>query len=371
MRVAAATLVLAVAGLLAGHAFADTVPVPVPVPVPSTTVPTTTVAVPTIPSLPAPTQPVPSVPAVSAPVPTAPTQVAGAPTQVSGSLSSAVSGTGSALGGTGTSSGSGISSGKGTSSGTASSSPGHDGSTPASANVTSVRASRGWIAKSGPKSRRTTVITFTLRHAARVFFVVRQLSPVCRIAGRFSIRAHAGRNRVRIPGRIASLGSLDSGTYRIAARTRAGTLVRRVTIVVVDRGVPSASELAAARAADVCSDNGRLASAASGTTGASNTSGLGGGNALTPARPSAAGPDQGADTHTGGVLASSVEKAARSVQPLLVAFLALAILLFGVASLPQAAVPGSGAQLLARYRVEIAGLGAAAFVAVVITLLLG
>jgi hypothetical protein len=109
-----------------------------------------------------------------------------------------------------------------------------------------------------------------------------------------------------------------------------------------------------------------------GTTGASNTSGPGGAKALAPPRPSASGREQGADSHTGGVLASSVEKAARAVQPLLVALLGVAIVLLGIASLPKMAVPESRAgHLLVRHRAEIAGLGAAAFVAVVIVLLTG
>jgi hypothetical protein len=63
---------------------------------------------------------------------------------------------------------------------------------------------------------------------------------------------------------------------------------------------------------------------------------------------------------------------ARAVQPVLLALLALAIMLLAVASLPQAAVPESRTNdLLARHRVEIAGLGAAAFVAVVISFLVG
>jgi hypothetical protein len=126
----------------------------------------------------------------------------------------------------------------------------------------------------------------------------------------------------------------------------------------------------------VCSASARLASAANGTTGASNTSGATAGQALesslTPGLPSASGPGAGTDTHTGGVLASSVEKATRAVRPLLVTLLGVAILLLGLASLPQMAVPESRAgYLLVRHRVEIAGLGAAALLAVLITFLTG
>jgi len=72
------------------------------------------------------------------------------------------------------------------------------------------------------------------------------------------------------------------------------------------------------------------------------------------------------------VLGTSVAKAARAIQPLLVALLALAIVLLALASLPRMAVPESRtSDLLARHRIEIAGLGAAAFGAVVIGFLLG
>jgi hypothetical protein len=58
-------------------------------------------------------------------------------------------------------------------------------------------------------------------------------------------------------------------------------------------------------------------------------------------------------------------------QPFLVALLAMAIFLLTVASLPRPAFSDSRAnQILPRHRMEIAGLGAAAFLAVLIALLL-
>jgi uncharacterized membrane protein YvlD (DUF360 family) len=72
------------------------------------------------------------------------------------------------------------------------------------------------------------------------------------------------------------------------------------------------------------------------------------------------------------VLASTVEKAARAVRPVLVALLALSILLLGIAALPRTAVPEPRLNdLLVRHRVEIAGFGAAALVAVAVAFLLG
>jgi hypothetical protein len=227
------------------------------------------------------------------------------------------------------------------------------------------RSSRTWIATSGPKRLRGTTLTFVLPRAARVVFVVKQLSPVCRIAGHFAVTAHAGRNRIRFPRRGSKL-RLDPGTYRITARTRAGQVVQRVTIVVVKAGAPTHDQIIAARAANVC-----VLPAASPSTGASSMASSSQGS-LAPGQPSASGPVEAENTHPGAVLGSTVATAARAVQPFLVALLALAILLLTVASLPRLAPLDSRAnQILARHRMEIAGLGAAAFVAVLIALKLG
>jgi hypothetical protein len=113
----------------------------------------------------------------------------------------------------------------------------------------------------------------------------------------------------------------------------------------------------------VCTATERLAGTVSGSTGGSDTTAA--------EQPSANGPSGGI-RHSGAVLASSIEKAARAVRPVLVALLALSIVLLAIASLPRLAVPESRAnELLARHRMEIAGLGTAALVAVVIAFLLG
>jgi hypothetical protein len=211
------------------------------------------------------------------------------------------------------------------------------------------------------------LLTFVLPRAARVIFVVKQVSPVCRIVGRFTVKGHAGRNRIQFP-RPASRLELAPGTYRISAYTRAGQLVQRVTVVVVDGGAPSSDAVAAARAANVCTAAGSLASVSA--TGAANTGSVS--SPGTPNEQSAGGPPVGANTHSGGVLGSTVEKAVRAVSPLLVALLALAIVLLGVASLPRLAFVESRVnELLARHRLEIAGGGAVALVAVAIAFLLG
>jgi hypothetical protein len=167
---------------------------------------------------------------------------------------------------------------------------------------------------------------------------------------------------------------LEPGTYRIAARTASGRLVRRITLVVVSGSAPTADELRTARAANTCSAaiGSTAAVGISGPTGTtlppnqSLPSPLGGQPGQTSGLPVAAG----GNSHS-GVLAQSIQKTARAVRPYLVALLALAIALLGMASLPRVAVLDSRASyLLARHRAELAGLGVAALGAVAVALLL-
>jgi hypothetical protein len=338
MRAAAVAGVLLGTGLLAGHALADTVTVPVP------SLPQVTVSVPSLPQVTVPT-------VAAAPLP-APATTA-APAATSATVPAASSVVRSTLGGP-------ASSPSSSAAPSSSSGPSSDGPEPAK--VERFRSSRSWIATTGPKRKRVTTLTFVLPHAARVVFVVKQVAPVCRVLGRFGVEGHRGVNRVRLPGRVIDL-RLDPGTYRVSARTAAGTLIRRVTLVVVDRGAPSRGQLASARAANVCAAATRLATAAgTSSTGATNDSGA------TRSQPAAAG----VNTHSGAVLGESVQKAARVIQPAVVALLALAILLLGLASMPRVADADSRMNdLFSRHRVEIAGVGAAAFVAVVLMFLVG
>lgn len=207
-----------------------------------------------------------------------------------------------------------------------------------------------------------------LARAARIVFTVRQVSPVCRIAGRFVVHGHRGVNRIRFPRPTARF-EFTSGTYRISGRALRGRFVKRATIVVVGAGTPSLAQIAAARSANVC-PTAPTAFHAGSTDKLPSSDGAGpltqGGPG--PLAPQAAGPA----LHPGGVLGSSVEATARAIRPLLVSLLAFAIALLGIASLPRVATPESRAgDLLATHRREIACLGTAALVAVLITFLLG
>src|SRR5437870_8877366 len=81
------------------------------------------------------------------------------------------------------------------------------------------RFSRDWIARTGPKRRRQTTLSFVLRRPALVEFVVLQIAPRCQQMGRFRVQGRAGLNRVRFSGRVGRR-MLGPGTYRIRARSR-------------------------------------------------------------------------------------------------------------------------------------------------------
>src|SRR5438132_6664992 len=268
MRAAAATILLLAAGVLAGHALGDTVPVPTvatvtvstPVVTVPITVPTLPTTVPTVPTAPTtvPTLPPPPVATTAVKVPTSTTPPA-APLPKESSL------VGSSEGPSST----GASGGSPARAGAHSSSPGPGSVEPS---VERFRPSRTWITTTGPKSRRVVTLTFRLPYSQRVFFLVQQVAPTCRTVDQFVVRGHAGRNRIRFPARPSRF-RLVPGTYRISVQTRGGLLVQRVTIVVVDHGTPSRDEIAAARAANVCPATVNIAAAGT-SSGASDASSL-------------------------------------------------------------------------------------------------
>jgi type IV secretory pathway TrbD component len=194
---------------------------------------------------------------------------------------------------------------------------------------------------------------------------VKEVSPVCAEIGHFSVPGHTGLNKVRFGGAIHGR-PLTAGTYQISIRTAVRQVVRRVTLVVVDGPAPSRDALRTLQAANTCGSGADTAT-------------------TSPAQPpsEANGPDtpvsqQGAAQSVvpsapslHGILGSSLARTARAFRPLLVALLGLAIVLLGVASLPRAAVPDPRVHdVLARHRIEVAGLGVAALLAVALELLL-
>jgi hypothetical protein len=337
-------VVPAVAGfaLLAGPAAADPVPLP-PVPTVTVSVPSPPLPVPVLPNLP---KPVVAAPPVNPATPAAP------------SLSHVTSTTTAAVGGNVSSSPS--SGGVSTASSSSTASP----STSSGTRVENFHSSRTWIATTGSKRRRTTTPTFVLPQAGPVVFTVSEVSPACVGIGGFTVAGQAGLNRVRFAG-VVHGRPLGPGTYRISIRTASGAVVGRVRLVVVAGSAPSPDELRSMRKANTCRGSTTAPSSFSTTAVTANLP-------SPPAQVAAAGfAPHVPDVHS-GVLASNVERTARAIQPLLIALLAASILLLGLASLPPGAVSDPRMHYaLARHRVEIAALGAAALVAGDVVVLLG
>lgn len=344
MRVLGVVAAVAGAALLAGTAAADPVPLP-PVPTVTVSVPSPPVPLPPLPNSPT---PIPAVPAVNTTTPTAPTLSLVTSTTAAAVIGSRSSPT--SAGGSASSSG-------------ASSSSSASPSTPGATRAEHVHSSRTWIGTTGSNRRRTTTLTFVLQQAGPVVFTVNEVSPACVGIGHFKVAGHAGLNRVRFAG-VVHGRQLGPGTYRISIRTASRAVVRRVTLVIVAGSAPSRAELRSLRAANTCP----------GTTapGSSSTTPVMPNLPSPPAQVAAAGfAPHVPDVHS-GVLASDVEKTAQAIQPLLIALLAASILLLGLASLPPGAVSEPRMHYaLARHRVEIAALGAAALVAGAIVIMLG
>jgi hypothetical protein len=173
---------------------------------------------------------------------------------------------------------------------------------------------------------------------------------------------------VRFQGRVRGR-QLPAGTYRIEARTRGGSTVLSVTVVIVDSGAPSPTELETAKRSNVCGARAALASSVI----------SGGAAAAAAAEPAnAAEADAAAPTENGSVAAASHTRASpfspkelskHATDPLVIAVLALAAMLLGVASLPVQAIPNARlTHSLANNRLELAAMGVTALAAALIAL---
>jgi hypothetical protein len=194
---------------------------------------------------------------------------------------------------------------------------------------------------------------FRLRHAARVRFTILQVFPLCRVVGSFTVRGHAGLNRFRFNGRVRGK-RLDPGTYQIGLRTKGGRLLR-VTIAIFNTAGVSPSAVVTARQRNVC-----------GSTAAFSTFP---GFTLQPpvegrfATAGATSSRSNADSSLGVTWPHSVVQDIGK-NPFALLALGLAVLLLGVAAIPQAATPsGRIGELLARER-SVLALGGGAALAV-------
>jgi hypothetical protein len=203
--------------------------------------------------------------------------------------------------------------------------------------VTRLAVSAHWISARDGDAGREITISFRLVRPGTAVFSLTQIGPVCRRVGTFRVRGHAGVNRFRFPGRIQRR-LLPPGTYRIAAPSPGGRVVRAV--VVVAAGPASADERRRALDADAC---GR----ASGPAAAIVRGAAGSGQQATEAQ--------------------------SPLRPFVIGCLLLAIAFLGIAALPGTATPGPrAAELLTTRRPAVAlagGLVLAAGIALYVAML--
>jgi len=214
-----------------------------------------------------------------------------------------------------------------------------------------------------------------------------QLSPRCRVVGRFAVRGRVGSNVVRFDRRLQGR-RLPAGTYQLQLRAP-GVATRRVTVVISDAARPSAAAIAVARRRNVCSAEqaqvlggigslapGAAAESAPGAPGAAT--GPDGGSepgtetesAPSPSQPVASRsvsegePDEGV-----GIEAFSPGRLAEDVPESLLGSLLLivAVLLLALAALPRVVIPDPRlGRLLVGRRVEVAAIGASLFLGVLL-----
>jgi hypothetical protein len=215
-----------------------------------------------------------------------------------------------------------------------------------------------------------------LSRAARVRIAVTQVAPVCRRVGSFTVRGHAGVNRIAFRGRLRGR-PLPLGTYKLTAKAR-NRWVLGVTLVVA-AARPSPGALARARVADACaaiaaSTSGAAVPAAvrgpvgipsDGGGSATDRTHAGSGSSLGKPQSSAASP-------RGQVLGADFSKSAGldPTRVLLVVAAALAVLLLGLAALPETALAEPRlAALVETRRIELALAGATTLLAAVLVYL--
>jgi hypothetical protein len=218
---------------------------------------------------------------------------------------------------------------------------------------------------------------FRLRRAARVRVSVVQVAPNCRRFGAFTVRGHRGVNRVVFRPRLHGR-PLPLGTYRLIALARGRTVLGVTVVVAATR--PSARALARARAANACATlrvtTQAIPAQARGPVGmpapsaaAQGTPSARGGGSGSPAGETA----KASVLPRGQALGAQFGKSAGGVDPthaFLVAAAAIAILLLGLAALPDAALAEPRlAVLVGTRRIELALAGATTLLTAVLVYL--
>ena len=95
-------------------------------------------------------------------------------------------------------------------------------------------------------------LIFRLAKPAVLRFTIVQVFPSCRRIGSFSVRAHAGVNRIRFRGRFRGR-ALPVGGYRLVVRARGAERAAAAVPIVIARGKASRAALDTARNGSTCS----------------------------------------------------------------------------------------------------------------------
>lgn len=209
-----------------------------------------------------------------------------------------------------------------------------------------------------------------------------QLSPRCRVVGRFAVRGRVGSNVVRFDRRFQGR-MLPTGTYQLQLRAP-GATTRRIIVVISDSARLSSAAIAAARRRNVCTAEQAQVVGGIGSLvpGAAEESAPGAGSerdaSSEAGTETGSGPNQrvasrsvseGAPDEGVGIEAFSPGRLADEVPESLLGSLLLivAVLLLALAALPRVAVPDPRlGRLLGARRVELAAAGASLFLGVLV-----
>jgi hypothetical protein len=247
------------------------------------------------------------------------------------------------------------------------------------ATISRFRTSRKWVLTTGPESARGVWISFWLSRPGTVVFLVDEIAPECRYVGRFIARGRAGRNSVRFRGRLRGR-QLEAGTYRLTAhpRGRRAQPLTGVTVAILD-GSPGPAEIATANARNTCPDGippslrgagVAAAGAASGTDPAGGESTQAGGVAGVQASAADRRPYQDDSSGPFAAASETLQSAADAVPPVLFALALLAVLLLGLAAMPQPVRASRAGATLVHHRGALALAGAGVLIAAVLSFML-
>jgi hypothetical protein len=98
-----------------------------------------------------------------------------------------------------------------------------------------------------------TTLTFRLSRPTVLRITIVRVYPSCKRLGSFTVRAHAGVNRVRFRGRLRGR-PLPAGGYRLVVRARGAQRDAAAVPIVIARGKTSKAEIRKARTRSMCSN---------------------------------------------------------------------------------------------------------------------